>query len=88
MMYCPGTTTYQARFFQTEDHGITYGTLEEVVWFLYNLPHLVQDYNDAMMRLANVHGNWGDFKGMRDTLNFLVDVRVSLVRLQGRLHIS
>lgn len=88
MMYCPGTTTFQARFFSTEDHGITYGTVEEIVWFLYNLPHLIQDYNDGMISLANVHGSWGDFLGMRETLNFLVDVRISLARLRGENHLS
>jgi hypothetical protein len=88
MMYCPGTTTFQARFFTSGDYGITYGTVEEIVWFLFGAPELIQNYNDCMISLANVHGNWGDFRGMRETLNFLVDVRVSLARLRGEKYLS
>jgi hypothetical protein len=80
--------TNHERFFSTGDEGITYTNVLEIARFIYDMPHRIQDYTDSMVSLANVHAAWGDYKGMRETLNFLVDVRVTVAELRGERHLS
>jgi hypothetical protein len=41
-----------------------------------------------MLSLAVNHSRWGDFRGMRETLNYLVDVRVRVAELRGERHLA
>ncbi len=77
------------RFFNSDDEGISYSTVEEIAQFLYRRSNAVLvSYGGSMISLASVHCTWGDFRGMRETLNFLVDVRIRVAELRGEEHLS
>jgi hypothetical protein len=80
--------TNHSRFYSTGDEGIVYNTVEEIADFIYDMPHKVEEYSESMVSLANVHAAWGDFRGMRETLNFMVDVRVRVAELRGQSHLK
>jgi len=77
------------RFYSSDDEGITYGTVEEIAQFLHNRSNeVLVSYCESMISLASVHATWNDFRGMRETLNFLVDVRIRVAELRGESHLS
>lgn len=76
------------RFYSCGGEGITYSTVDEIAWFIYPSKTAIQEYSESMIALANVHAAWGDFKGMRDNLNFLVDVRIKIAELLGENYLS
>lgn len=79
------------RFYRLGNIGISYNTVEEIAKFLTTAPVpeiATYEYSEGMIQLANVHAAWGDYKGMRENLNFLVDVRIRVAELRGEKHTS
>lgn len=77
------------RYFSGDVEGISYTTVEEISQWLFKQPEIVTyEYSESMIRLANVHAAWADYKGMRENLNFLVDVRIRVAELRGENHLS
>lgn len=62
------------RWYTNGDESIAYDTAYEIAAFLYRRQHLIQDYRLTAYGLAETCAAWGDWKGMRESLNFLVDV--------------
>jgi hypothetical protein len=80
--------TNHTRFYSTGDEGITYNTVEEIADFIYDRPHKIEEYSESMICLANVHAAWGDFRGMREVLNFMVDARIRVAELRRESHLK
>lgn len=63
--------------------GITYDTQDEMAAWLLEHPQEAPAYRQSAYDLANMFGNEGDYRGMRELLNFMVDVFVALAKLKG-----
>jgi hypothetical protein len=74
------TTTY---YYQTETMTIAYQTPEDIIPFLIQRPELVPSYINTMERLARTMHAWGDYRGMREIYNILVDVLIGVKKAQG-----
>lgn len=75
-------------FYRHGVESISYNNVLEISLFLTKHPGAIQAYTVAMTDLANVHAACGDYRGMRETLNFLVDVRVQVAELRGEKYLS
>jgi hypothetical protein len=63
--------------------SITYTTAEEIAAWLYE-HDVVEAYMQSTYDLATMLADLGDLKGMRENLNFLVDVLSALAKLAGQ----
>lgn len=70
-------------FYHGDGIGITYNTPGEAAAWLFAHTAHIDGFTQSMFNLAAVFGHWGDFKGMRETLNLLVDVLAELATLKG-----
>lgn len=76
-------------WYDSGNASIAYNTIEEIATFLLAHTEIgIYEYSESMIKLANVHAAWGDYKGMRETFNFLVDVRIRLAELREERHLS
>lgn len=79
----------KSRWFSAGDgHGFDYETAEEVAAILVEHPDWLASYKETMYALAANFEAWHDYKGMRETLNILVDVLVELAQLNKVSHIG
>jgi hypothetical protein len=74
------TTTY---YYQTETMTIAYQTPEDIIPFLIQHPERISGYINTMERLARTMHAWGDYRGMREIYNILVDVLIGVKKAQG-----
>lgn len=68
--------------------GIAYDTPDEMAAWLLEHPQEAGAYMESQYDLAAMMGNEGDFRAMRECLNFLVDVFVALAKLKGEKHLE
>lgn len=80
------TPVLPKRYFRSGHSTICYNSVHEIALFLWALPECLPDYTESMYSLAAVHAAWGDFAGMRETLNYLVDVRIRIAELRDQDH--
>lgn len=76
------------RFFRSFDDVILYNTVEEISQWLSKRPGLIPDYQSGMLRLADQHAYWNDYRGMRENCDFLVDVLIRVAVLRGEKHLA
>jgi hypothetical protein len=76
------------RFYQTENVSIAYDTVEEISQWLVQRPQHIAGFQESMLGLAVGCSQWGAFRTMRDTLNFLVDVRIRVAELREERHLA
>ena len=75
------------KFYNAGDgESISYNTVDEIADWLTARPEHVTGYRDTMFGLAANFHAWGDYVGMRETLNFIVDVLIAVDERTGRTH--
>lgn len=62
------------RYFRAGEIGLAYETVDGIAAFLRANPQHIEVYQASMVDLARAHQAWGDYQGMREEFNFLVDV--------------
>jgi hypothetical protein len=73
------------QFFYTLPDGsaVTYDNpLEMALWLLQH-PDELDNWHSSMYRLASQQAAWDNYRGMRDVLNWLVDVLAARAKLNG-----
>lgn len=79
----------KSHFFSAgKEGGFEYETAQEVAAILMEHPDWLPSYKETMYALAANFEAWHDYKGMKETLNMLVDVLVELAQLNKVSHLK
>lgn len=79
---------YRNSFTARSGLGISYDTPDEMAAWLLEHPQEAPAYRQSAYDLANMFGDAGDYRGMRELLNFMVDVFIALAKLRGEKYLE